>query len=384
MSTTKNALLITRNFPPLVGGMERLVHHVVSELEDEYTFTVVGPKGCDKYLSGHRTHTCPLSPVALFLACGLFKAVSACRRTRHQVCIAGSGVTAPIAVIAGRLSGMPVVTYIHGLDLVVGNYIYQRLFLPMIRRSDRLVVNSSNTARLAVEHGIDPDRISIIHPGVDTEHAEPPPAGFRETYGLSGRKVLLYVGRIIPRKGLPEFIDRCMPEIARRRPDVILIVAGSEAGNALKKDVSIMDRIHEAIGRHRLEDHVRLIGRIDDETLQAAYEESDLCVFPLRETAGDVEGFGMVAVEAASHGLPTVAFAVGGIVDAIADRESGLLVKPDDHAAMTNVILRYLAGNHMGITTDACRRFAARFSWKSFGQQMKRLLIDLGPARCRK
>ncbi len=98
-------------------------------------------------------------------------------------------------------------------------------------------------------------------------------------------------------------------------------------------------------------------------------------VFPVIEIPGDVEGFGMVAIEAASQGVPTVAFRVGGIPDAIADGVSGRLIAPGDYAALSDAIGQYLApSDDRAALRDACIAHARAFDWRVIGGRLMHVL----------
>jgi phosphatidylinositol alpha-1,6-mannosyltransferase len=125
-----------------------------------------------------------------------------------------------------------------------------------------------------------------------------------------------------------------------------------------------------------------MLGSCEETVLAAAYKASDALIFPVRDVPGDVEGFGMVAVEAASHGLPTVAFASGGISDAIADGRSGWLVSPGDYSSLADRVKQVLAVGRSSAVQHRCREFSEAFDWSHFGTHLRtlinRLLIDGG------
>jgi phosphatidylinositol alpha-1,6-mannosyltransferase len=365
-------MLITRNFPPLVGGMERLVQNLYLQLQQHYSIDLIGPKGCSDYCDDNgevfETRTRPLFA---FLFNSMTRALRLAIRRKPEVILSGSGLTAPAALLAGKAAGVPVITYLHGLDLVVNNRLYQNFFVPMLRRTDRVIVNSHNTARLAEAAGIASDRIDVIHPGVESVNGTLPESSFRSQFGLNNKKILLSVGRMIPRKGLAEFIRYSLPGIVSDHPDTVLVVIGDEAIDALKKDRPSQEQVRPAVEQAGMEQHIMLAGRVDDETLHAAYAEADLCIFPLVDIPGDVEGFGMVAIEAAARGLPTAAFSVGGVVDAIEDRKTGFLIEPGDYNALTDTCSRYLEGHYPDVTGTSCRDFAADFHWSRFGEKVR-------------
>jgi phosphatidyl-myo-inositol dimannoside synthase len=314
---------------------------------------------------------CPVSPVPLFLLCAFIRGLLAHRRARYRIYLAGSGVTAPLVVILARLFGGRSLVYLHGLDIIADNWLYQHVFVPFFRRADRVLVNSRNTAELAKGKGVPAQRLQIIHPGVELPGVLADGPGFIERHGLSGAKLLLSVGRIIPRKGLAAFVTQALPDIVRQVPECRLVVIGTEATQALKQSTGGMESVEKAAARVGLGNHVRLLGYVDDAELAAAYAAAAVLVFPVRPMPGDVEGFGMVALEAAAHGIPTVAFDVGGVADAIDDGVSGALVEPADYRSFARKTVEMIEATRGQAARQGCVDHAARFSWETFGDRLR-------------
>ena len=371
----KKILLITRNFPPLVGGMERFVWNVYLQLQKTYSCDVVGPNDANRYIEEpEKEHSeYKADPIPLYLSKAALKSFGLAFRNDYSLCIAGSGVTAPLATMIGKIFSIPVITFVYGLDLVVENKPYQSLFVPSIKHSHTVIAISQSTKELALEKGVPEEKIQILYPGVDSKQEPDLTFKFREKYQLQDKKILLSVGRLIPRKGLPEFIQYSLSKVVASCPDTILIIIGSEAKNALKVDQNVEAKIRQAINSNNLQDHVILAGRVEDDELWAAYNESDLFIFPLREEKGDIEGFGMVAIEAAAHGLPTAAFSVGGVVDAVAEGSSGFLVPAGDYSQMSYRIIEYIKNGNETITPENCKEHAETFSWDNFGNGLRQI-----------
>jgi len=272
-------------------------------------------------------------------------------------------------------------TYLHGLDIVTAHPVYRTVFLPAIRTSDRFLVNSENTKNLAANANIDEGSIHVLHPGVsipDDESQEAETQLFRRLIDAQDRPILLSVGRLTTRKGIAEFIEQGLLEIARQVPDVLYVIIGEEPRQATSnRGRGLAERIRKTARTHGLEKHVRLLGRVEDDVLEQAYFGSQAHVFPVLEQAGDVEGFGMVAIEAAAHGLPTIAFAVGGIPDAVSEGRSGYLVASGDYPAMTARIVSTLKRNEGTPSASDCRQFALQFSWQSFSENLRRELLGM-------
>lgn len=371
-------LFITRNFPPLTGGMERLNHQAFNCLAKTYRVTLCGPQGASVFLPpGTGACEIPLIPLSRFLVGVQIKALKLANRDRPNIVYSGSGLTAPAALLAGCAVGAKTVCYLHGLDVVADHPIYRHAFLPAIRRIDQIIANSRHTAGLAQKVGVAPEKISIVNPGVDLPDWTLRNASrqrFRQAHGLGERPVLLAAGRLTQRKGLAEFIGYALPLIRERIPDVLLIIIGSEPRNALKHREGVEEGIHAMIGETGMSGHVRLLGTVDDKALSEAYFSADTMIFPVLDLPGDVEGFGMVAIEAAAHGLPTVAFGVGGVPDAVAEGESGSLVRAGDYDAFVKQVLLQLGCAKRDEAVQRCRQHAERFDWSEFGMRLRMAL----------
>ena len=370
-------LLITRNLPPLRGGMERLNRHMALELAKEFDVVVVGPRGCSPFLAKN-IDVCEISakPLWRFFAGALVSGLYAAWKFRPNIVLAGSGLAAPFAWLAAKAARARMAVYVHGLDLIEDHVVYCWLWRPFIRRADLCIANSRNTTKLAVSVGVPESRIAIVHPGVDMPASNPgSPNDFRARFDLGDRPVLLSVGRLIARKGLLEFVENALPQIVAKFPDVCLVVLGDETPELLHgSSIGLGDRIRQRATALGIENNLCFIGPQDDATLAGAYGAADVHVFPVREVAGDVEGFGMVAVEAAAYGLPTVAFAVGGVGDAVEEGVSGSLVAANDYAAMSSRVVELLSQrNDLSLRVSA-RKFAEKFRWEKFGTQLREQL----------
>lgn len=375
----KRVLLVTRNLPPLVGGMERLNWHMAEELSSRAELWVVGPAGsASRAPTGVNVREVPLRPLWKFLGAALWQSVGIARRWRPDVVIAGSGLLALPALLAARLAGSMAATYVHGLDLTVPHPLYRGLWLSALRRMDRVIANSRATRALAESVEVEPARISVVWPGVqlpDVIHVSESSTAFRMEHDLVGRLLLLSVGRLSTRKGLREFVMHAMPRIVEALPQSMLLVVGDAPNDALYARAQTLASIRDAAEHAGVAEHIRFLGQVTDYAeLGAIYGASDVHIFPVRDVPGDPEGFGMVAVEAAAHGLPTVAFATGGVVDAVADGDSGRLVKAGDYVAFANEVLTMLARSKTW--ADGCRKFAQGFAWSAFGERLAGVLLE--------
>lgn len=375
---TERILIITRNLPPLVGGMERLNWHMADELSKYAEVKVIGPTGSAALKPEHVSLTeAPLKPLPLFLLVTLFKTLWLAIRWKPDVILAGSGLTAPITWLASKLCAARSAAYLHGFDITVKDKLYQRLWVPTFRKIDRIIVNSTPTKGLAFAAGIPERKISIVYPGVSLPEA-PQPAesikAFKEQHGLTDKKILLSVGRLTTRKGLREFVERALPNIVQAEPQAVLVVIGEAPKDSLGAGIQTIESIQAQAERFGVAGHIKFLGVITDKKLLAtAYEAADVHVFPVRHIPDDPEGFGMVAIEAAAHRLATVAFATGGIVDAVQHGESGYLADKGSYSELSQYTLQLLQRplNKAGIQS-----FAQSFAWEGFGLGVHEGLIQ--------
>lgn len=356
--------------------MERLNWHMADELSRLSEVRVAGPVGAAALApKGVRVVEIALEPLWRFVATALWQGIRIGRTWRPSLVVAGSGLAAPLAWIAARLCGARTAVYVHGLDLVVQDRLYRILWLPFIRRMDKVIANSRATRQLAISIGVSPERIGIVHPGVserpDTLDFEAR-CRLRDERQLGRNAILLSVGRLSSRKGMREFVADVLPRILAVRTDVLLVIVGDEPKQALRAESQSPASIQAAADSAGVGGHLRFLGKVSNEELDILYAVADVHVFPVQAIPDDPEGFGMVALEAAAAGLPTVAYATGGVVDAVSDGVSGRLVKSGDAAAMAEAILETVHSRDSLRTT--CKGFAKSLAWPEFGERLRGFL----------
>ncbi|WP_407354114.1 glycosyltransferase [Luteimonas sp. R10] len=356
--------------------MERLNQQMAFALERSAELVVIGPAGCRAHLpAGSAVHEVPIASLSVFL----FQSMALARKLakgHFDLIIAGSGLTVPAAVLAARRTRAKSMAYLHGLDIVATHLAYRALWLPALRRLDGALANSANTADLAIREGLAHGNVAVVHPGTTLPDREVIDAGdFRARFGLGDSPIILSVGRLTERKGLAEFVEQALPAIVAKHPQVRLVLVGDNAPDALRKHaIDPGASLAKAAAAHGLSHHVVRLGPCDEVTLGQAYAAADVHVFPVRQVAGDVEGFGMVAIEAAAHGLPTVAFAVGGVPDAVRDGISGYMLAPGDYTGFADRVSGILAERAGTLLRDSAHDFALSFSWDRFSERLHECL----------
>jgi phosphatidyl-myo-inositol dimannoside synthase len=191
---------------------------------------------------------------------------------------------------------------------------------------DHMICVSRATREEALRRGLNHDKCTVIPNGVDPDaiHKSGEFKQCRQILSdrigidLQGRKVLLTVGRLVKRKGIAWFSDRVLP---RLDTSCLYVIAG---------DGPEREPIRKIIESRNLGERALLLGRVSDSYRNLLFNAADLFIMPNTRVENDIEGFGIVAIEAGSCGLPVVASDLQGIRDAVIQGETGYLVKEGD------------------------------------------------------
>ncbi|HEY5198274.1 MAG TPA: glycosyltransferase [Solirubrobacteraceae bacterium] len=346
-------------FPALLGGLDRYFRDLL-EQQPEASGVVIGPAaGAPDRVRAVSRHSAAL-PWRL-LAFG----VAARRAARDaDVIDAHFALYAIVPLLSRRLRALPLVVHFQGPwadeNVAQGDDSRARVRLRRLlertvyKRATRIVVLSSAFRRVLVErYGVSPWLVRVVPPGVDLERFTPEDReGARARLGLTTSPfVAVCVRRLVPRMGLDDLIDAWIQVVAELPSGALLLIAG---------DGPMRGELQERIVERKLEGSVRLLGRIDDTALVDLYRAADVGVVPTRS----FEGFGLVVIEAAACGTPTIVTGVGGLPEAVAGLDRSLTVSAADVSGLAARIA--LAANADDLPSRwATRRFAEGFSWRS-------------------
>lgn len=235
--------------------------------------------------------------------------------------------------------------------------------------ADAVLANATAEADQLIEYyDADPNRIEIVPPGVDHALFSPgSQAGARWALDTNDDPLLLFIGRIQPLKG----VDLAVGALARmERTDARLWIVGGASGQQGGREV---DRIRGLIAQLGLTERVHFVPPQPHHLLSTYYRAADVCLVPSRS-----ESFGLVALEAAACGLPTVASAVGGLLTLVDHGHSGYLVEsrdPDEYAAWIDTILADpVLARRLAVSAAARAR---TYTWTTSASRLRRLYQDL-------
>ena len=216
-----------------------------------------------------------------------------------------------------------------------------------------------------IDRGVPPSCVRVIPNGVDIKRFgtvdETTLQQVRETYEIGDRPVLLFVGTLMPRKGVTELV-RALDEVVNHRGrDVDIVLAGE--GDL---DVSYTQRVETLIASAGLGTHITMPGFVSEEDLTALYQIADALLVPSLE-----EGFGMTAIEAMAAGTPVVGTRVGGLPDLIDPGRTGTLTDPGDVSGLADAIedmLDMIVDSRTDIE-EAAQSKAVEYAWPSIAER---------------
>jgi len=345
-------LFVSHSFPPEssplenIGGMQR----VAVELADE-----LSKRGDIHYQqlilrSAWKWHHIQCAPWLVATALRLKRMAS---RQEMDVVLFSSMVTGALACLIRNIctdKNITLCAIAHGRDVTLPG-IYQAV---QVRRTlnalDCVLPVSRATAAQCTDRGMPESRIQVIPNGVNLSR-------YQFGSGSQGSDLqLLSVGRLVPRKGFAWFVDNVMPHL----PSTIhykITGIGPEH-----------DAIRKAITTHGLQERVDLLGRCSDPSLIKLYHQSDLLIMPNLPVDGDMEGFGVVMLEAGASGTPAVAADLEGIQDVIADGKNGIMIPSGNAEAFKKAILSYASSPHLTRTLVRAHT-ESHFSWPIVAQR---------------
>ncbi len=371
--TGKKILIVTQDFPPENGGIQVYLFELARHfLKRGHSVTVICP-GSDQIPS-------PLPQEAkviririhsswLFLPL-LFRFPRLLRQGgyTHVLYAQWQGVLAEALLLKSRKRHQSL-CIVHGRELLVSVFGPLQGWLShwAFRRVSTAIPNSRAVESLLRERVDFSGRVKRIHPGVDPSRFHPQDAqALRRRYNLGEGPVILSVGRLIPRKGM-DVLLRSFVQVLERIPNVRLLLGGTGPEAQALKDLA------DSLG---LSDRVLFIGRIPEAELPLHYAQASVFVLASRQGPRDVEGFGIAFLEAGACQVPVIGTRTGGIVDAVEENVTGLLVPQEDAGSLADALTRLLENpeeaRQMGLR--ARERILRELTWEITGDKYMELL----------
>ncbi len=383
-------LFVSHKYPPSVGGMEKQSFELI--------------QGMKQYTRVHAlVHEAGQSKLHFFWTL---------RKRILQMCREHPDITAihfndglMAAICAGHKGYEHLLraATLHGLEVVFPNRIYQRYILPRFNRFDLLIAVSQATAEACTARGLAPEKIVVIPNGVDAALAETTLSpGFSQMMAnryqvpVEGRRMIVAMGRSVRRKGFSWFIEQVVP---RLEGDFVFLMIGpfhrKRGGFAtflrllppfLSRQIALFagfptdeDRIRHLLAQPAVAEKVHHLGKLPFDDIRQILSAADAFVMPNIPIEGDMEGFGLVCLEACLCGATVLASRIDGITEAIQDGKNGVLLPPGDAEVWAKALHAQMEHpSNAAVHTDAAKRYTLdHFGWdkmaEAYWKQLRRV-----------
>ena len=333
---TARLLLVTNDFPPRVGGIQSYLHNVYRRLDPDRIVVLAPAHPGDVAFDRAQTFEVVRWPGRVYWpTSALEKRVREVARSRGVDALA-FGAVLPMNLIGGRLD-LPTVVHTHGFEVALARLPGPAGFLRRVGRRARLVTVVARYTERFIRRALGSGTpIELLRTGVDLGRFHPGADGgeVRKRHRLGGAPVVVHVSRLVARKGQDELI-RAMPLVRRSVPDAVALIVGD--GPAERR----LARLARSEGAG---DSVVFAGGAGEGELAAHYAAGDAFAMPCRSRFGglEVEGLGLVYLEAQACGRPAIAGDSGGAPEAVIPGETGFVVPGRDHRALAARIVELL------------------------------------------
>jgi phosphatidylinositol alpha-1,6-mannosyltransferase len=372
------ALLLAENWPPQHGGIEDYLWHIAYHLPNNSVQVVasvargsahdVKKGGGIDAVSLKRFFWPVIRPAWLPLFVSVFRRV---KRERVDFVLCGKALCEGlIGYYLHRFLGVPYIVFTYAMEIETwaGAARHRRQLKRVLGSAARVVyINDATRARLQ-KLGVKDTQLVKIWPGVDGRFFDLAPGAAVERiikkYALT-QPYILCVGRLIPRKGMDILVEAFAKLEQTKFSHVHLVIAGAGPES---------ERLQEMARQNFIESSVHFLGDIPDEDMPALYGGSILFALTPRQVGPDIEGFGIVYLEAAAQGVPAIATKSGGAAEAVEHEKTGLVVQPDSPRAVQQALERLLNDSVLRaqLGRQARERAWAQFRWP------KRILLVKG------
>jgi len=373
------SLLISEIFPPKNGGSGRWFWELYTRLPNNEYVIAVGKAEGDKALD--KTHDLNIHRLELSSPSWGIKSLTGLKFywrvfnkiraliKQEKISTIHCGRCLPegfIGYLFYKMFNIPYICYIHGEDVEAASTSRELSWIvhKILANASKLICNSQNTAQLIlVKWQICSEKTVILNPGCDTERFIPAERNnaIIKSLGWSNRRVILTVGRLQKRKG-QDMLIKALPEIKKTIPNILYAIIGDgEEKIELEQLARELD----------IQDNVLFMSEISDDKMIKAYQQCDVFALPNRTVGQDIEGFGMVLVEAQACGKPVVAGDSGGTAETMIIDSTGFIIDCTQPFFIASTISKLLENNELQATMGAAGRLHVEktLDWKVHAKQ---------------
>ena len=325
----KKTLVLTHEYYPFKGGVARYCHNLFKFFAEDRYLVVTDNKEVKTTANILNTRLVysKLKPSWLL---AYFKLKRIIKKNNIEQIFTPNIL--PLGSLAYFLK-IPYIISLHGLDINLALANKPSLTKKILENAKAIIVNTKNTAKIIEPLGIDQSKIHLIYPGrdFDTNYDESKLAAFRKKLNIGDEKIIITLARLNKRKG-QDLVIKALAQIKKDYQLKYFIIGSGQEKKYLES----------LIKKYKLSNNVFIFDNIDDEELIYFFKLADIFVMPHRNTGKDVEGFGIVFLEAALCALPIIAGDSGGIKEVFDSSQQAILVPSDDLRSLVRAIKHLL------------------------------------------
>ncbi|MEI8222240.1 MAG: glycosyltransferase family 4 protein [Actinomycetes bacterium] len=380
---SRKILLVTNDLGPHTGGIESFILGLLGEMDGSqvviYTSCEIGSEEFDKDLAQKFGVVVIRDRAKVLLPTPRINRSVAKVMKDYDARFIWFGAAAPLGWMSGHLrrSGAKrIVALTHGHEVWWSKlWPFSLVMKTMAGQIDALGYLGEFTKRAMMKAVGDSTEMVRIAPGISIDHFTPGPksADLAKELGVENKELVLCVGRLVHRKGQDRLIE-AMPRVLKSIPNAALLIVGEGP----RRDV-----LEKLVEKHNLEGTVRIVGRLSYDKLPEVIRLGDVFAMPSRSRffGLEVEGLGIVYLEASACGVPILAGASGGAPDAVLEGETGLVVDGKNTDAIADSIIKLLndAPLRQRMSVRGRQWAAEEWNWSHWGREFTQMLLGEKP-----
>lgn len=367
-------LCITHKYPPMIGGMEQQSFELIKGLSNHYKTHVIAYKNGKSKIMWFRHLKSDIQTTLK-------------ENPNIKLIHLNDGAMGIACLWLKKNTNIPVIVTYHGLDITFPLDIFQHKLIPKLSEFDGAICVSQSTQNECLQRGFNKDKTYTIKNGVDIRLGDIPfdrniIAKLQNNYNIdvTGKHILVTVGRPVKRKGFSWFLKNVIPHLDS---NICLLMIGpmktefpffEKASQALPHSLSqkvqlmlgLASDAREVGEQLKLQKNVFHLGSLPYTDLLQVLSLADLFIMPNIRVEGDIEGFGLVALEASMRGTFVLASGIEGITDAVIDGENGYLLPSEDAPAWIDKIHELLSDKkRLKVLSKRGEKFTRKnYSWE--------------------
>lgn len=372
-------LFVSHKFPPATGGMEKQSFELINEMSRLTKIHCIVYEGKESRFNFFSQLNKRIRQMIL-------------EHPEISVIHFNDGLIGAFSMFHRGYAQLKRSVTLHGLDVVFPGMLYQKLIFPRFNRFDLIFAVSRATANACMERGISPEKVVVVNNGVDVATKTRTSRTMvndllakKYAAEVSGKRILVAIGRPVKRKGFSWFIKNVMPQL---HEDLILLLIGPVQEEKNSRLFNLLPsflraRIELFLGAPSDEVNLRTLlkgvdssrrvmrlGKIPRQDINSVLAVADAFIMPNIEVQGDMEGFGLVCLEACMQGTKVFAAASGGITDAITQQANGILLPPAHITSWVHQLNQLVESPDAQLKAEDIMAFTSgRFSWRKMAEE---------------